>query len=482
MPQATGIATGVQIDLASSKRNYQPGDALSGFIVWSSPQIGFVRVRLFGRVKTRIERKKVTRGRAILFDLTEILYNGTPCSQGQQARPFSVVIPTTSQKHVKANGNEAIRGGNKLGVKEEWLESANFLSTADNTGDLPLPFSYYYNAADMGVKAEAFVEYVLQAETAMSEQASKNGATLGLATLPLIIRIPRAVEISTRHLLTRGCPGGITAHSTDVDFDKSKLTFRHKMKKTFRSSSFPRFGFDIVVSTPTHIQLDDPTPFPFRVSLFPNLLPVLTNICPDGDVSKLPTVRVASLKLKLRSTTLIRCPASWMDDESDKYHEYKWKFIDPINYAIPVGGIKDTNSIYQPEVPTSKFTTATPSSPVESLDLGNVLKLRLTPLKTDAQGAMSEQFPRPIWPTFKTFSINVSYDIMYELKVECLGETDTVNNYNFARTRVTIVPPASDKVTEMKTRQGDIDTVGLAMAAGGFANQMLSAFVPGWPF
>lgn len=116
------------------------------------------------------------------------------------------------------------------------------------------------------------------------------------------------------------------------------------------------------------------------------------------------------------------------------------------------------------------------------MDLGNILKLRLTPLKTDAQGALSERLPRLIWPTFKTFSINVSYDIMYELKVECLDESDTVNNYNFAKTRFTIVPPASDIVTEMQTKQGDVDTVGLAMAAGGFANQMLSAFISGWPF
>jgi hypothetical protein len=76
----------------------------------------------------------------------------------------------------------------------------------------------------------------------------------------------------------------------------------------------------------------------------------------------------------------------------------------------------------------------------------------------------------------------MSYDIMYELKVECLGETDTVSNYNFARTEVTILPPAHDKVTEMKTRQGDIDAVSLAIAAGSFANNMLSAFAPGWPF
>jgi hypothetical protein len=203
--------------------------------------------------------------------------------------------------------------------------------------------------------------------------------------------MPRAAEIGTRRLLTRSFPGHITAHSTDVDFDKSKLTFRHKMKKTFRSSSFPRFGFDIVISTLTHIQLDDQRPFPFRVSLFANLLPVQTNICPDGDVSKLPIVRVTSLKLKLRSTTLVRCPASWMDDESDKFHEYKWNFIDPINYAIPVGGIKNINNPYQFKILTSKFTTVTPSSPVEYLSLGDILKLRLTPLKTDAQGAMSEQ-------------------------------------------------------------------------------------------
>lgn len=483
MPRAIEkSAFGVKIDLTSPKKNYEPGDTLSGFIAWSSPRIGFVRIRLFGRVKTRIERKHVTRGRAILFDLTEVLYNGKPCLQGQQARPFSITIPTVIQKEVKAKGDDALWGGNKVGVKDEWLESTKFLSSAQNTGELALPFSYYYNAADGGVKAEAFVEYVLRVETTISEESSKHEAALDLTSLPLIIRMPRTAGIGTRRLLTRSYPAHITAHSTDVNFDKSKLSFRDKMKKTFRSSSFPKFGFDIVVSTPTQIQLDDPRPFPFRVSLFPNLLPEETNISPDAGLSNLPIVRVTSLKLKLRSTTLIRCPASWMDDESDKFHEYKWNLTDPVDYVVPVGGIKKNTKADQPEVHPSKFDAATPSTPVEYLDLGDILKLRLTPLKTDAQGAMSEQLPRPIWPTFKTFSINVSYDIMYELTVECLGEKDIVNNHSFKSTSVVILPPANDRDVEMKTRQGDIDAVGLAMAAGGFANQMLSAFVPGWPF
>jgi hypothetical protein len=218
------------------------------------------------------------------------------------------------------------------------------------------------------------------------------------------------------------------------------------------------------------------------VSLFVNLLPIQTNVCPDGDISKLPPVKVTGLKLKLRSTTLVRCPSRLIDDESFKYHDYRWELNDPINYTVPIGGIKATGSIHQPEVPLSKYLNATPSSPAEFLDLGSILKLGLTPLKTAAQGAISEQLPRPVWPTFKTFSINVSYDIMYELKLECMDEIQTVNNYNYARTEVVIVPPAHDKTAEMKTKEGDIDWFELTSTAGGFANTLLGVFVPAWPF
>jgi hypothetical protein len=204
-------------------------------------------------VKTKIERKGVTRGRAILFDVMEVLFNESQCKQGQHAKPFSVVIPTTIQKHVGTSGNDAFLGIDQWGMKKEWSTSKDFLSTADNVGNLPLPFSYYYNAADMGVKGEAFVEYVLQAETAVSEEAARSKISANLTILPLIVRIPRAEELETPRLITRNFPGWVRAYSTDVDFDKSRLTFGQKMKKTFRSSSFPRFGFDIVVATPTHI-------------------------------------------------------------------------------------------------------------------------------------------------------------------------------------------------------------------------------------
>ena len=229
------------------------------------------------------------------------------------------------------------------------------------------------------------MEYVIQIETAVTEQASKNDLALGITAIPLVIRRPKTDALNTAvKLRAKEISSRIVAHSTDPGFDKTTLTFRQKMKKTFRSESFPRFSFDVRVDVPSRIQLGDPKPFPFAISLWPDLRPERTNVCPDGGTSKLPEVRVTSLKLNLRSTTHIRCPSSWMDDESDKIHDHKWEFTKPIDYAIPIGGIANPPLL-------QGYIAAQPTKPpLDSLDLGSVLGLRLSPLTTETSGVQSQ--------------------------------------------------------------------------------------------
>ena len=95
-------------------------------------------------------------------------------------------------------------------------------------------------------------------------------------------------------------------------------------------------------------------------------------------------------------------------------------------------------------------------------------------MKTDAQGALSKQLTRPVWPSFKTFNVNVSYDLMYEIGIECLGEKDNVNNLNYGKSRVTILPPSHDRETKMRTKKGDFDAVALAMEVGDLAWTIVS--------
>ena len=114
MPQAeTKSAEGVRLELTDSKPSYQPGDTLTGQVTWKSYQIGFVRLRLFGRIKTKIERKHSTRGRAVLFDLSKVLYVGDPHRNEEQTRTFSISIPMNIQKQVKAVGS-----GVQIGIKK----------------------------------------------------------------------------------------------------------------------------------------------------------------------------------------------------------------------------------------------------------------------------------------------------------------------------------------------------------------------------
>ncbi len=177
----------------------------------------------------------------------------------ERIRPCSISIPRIIQKQVKAVGD---RG--KIGIKDERRESPDLLSSSRNTGDLPIPLSYYYDAASGGDVMEAFLEYVLQAETIMIENVVKNEVALGITAIPLVIGMLKAeaLEMVARPVASR-FPCQIVAHWTDTNFNKSNLRFRQKMKKIFCSASFPKFSFDVRVGVPTSIQQDDPTPLSF---------------------------------------------------------------------------------------------------------------------------------------------------------------------------------------------------------------------------
>lgn len=133
-----------------------------------------------------------------------------------------------------------------------------------------------------------------------------------------------------------------------------------------------------------------------------------------------------------------------MDDESDKTHENK--FTKPIDYAIPVGGTRD------PPLTPAAYLAAQrlpPNPPLDALDLGRILRLRLSRLTTEASGVQSQPLVRPVWPSFKTSSINVSYDLQYKIGIECLGEKERLESLVGPTSRITvdILPPAHDTHT-----------------------------------
>ena len=178
---------GVRIGLDNPQSFCSPGDTVNGYFVWRCLTLGstgFIRPRLFGRVKTKITRQSAitssstTRGRALLFDLPEDLYTEGESTNGEHACPFTMSIPVSPPKLAAAGGARKFT----IGVSDKWRASSLFLSSEDDGSRVGLPFSYRYDAASAGVRAEAFVEYVLHAEL---HRARKLPPMLPLLVRPL---------------------------------------------------------------------------------------------------------------------------------------------------------------------------------------------------------------------------------------------------------------------------------------------------------
>lgn len=181
------------IELDHPQPTYFPGDTITGYVTCDNVPVGIaathyslsssVRLKLFGRAKSKyIVRStngtSIKRGRAVFFEEQQILCkDSTACDNGQHAWPFSVTIPTTSMPGFKTRRN-----------CDTWAADHPFLRTRDaekreiDVTQHRLPSIMYYKSesAVSGRTVEAFVEYVLVAESGTTSTTA--------ATYPLYVR------------------------------------------------------------------------------------------------------------------------------------------------------------------------------------------------------------------------------------------------------------------------------------------------------
>lgn len=499
-PQQTTAAC---IEIIDFQSTYVPGDTLLGHVVAKQafadgPKAdqAWIRLRLFGRAKTKISKNSgqsvVThQGKAVFFEEQQCIFRGAVTADARI--PFTITIPETSQAHLEERGDswdrELADGHNQLLQPKVYLPGQMFLSsTQENVTEHTLPSVYSFNdeAKWSATKFEAYCEYAIEAMLMCP------GTSSVTALLPLLVRAkPTQSPISGKDYEPHVMDSPKTTRSERLLPENAlrKLTFREQSRRLFNPSKVPRYSYVVKMIYPSVIQLEHPDPLPLKLYLVPLLKDNQTTICPDGDLRRLPPVEFKSIELKLISLTRLRCQGGQAVVGSDREFEYPLHFNDPsgsFNFTIPTVVRGSLDGIVTPpesfrDLINEKMaalpylepgalrpvdeSTVVPEGPIEyakfrpnddgeyflgaPFNLGSHLDIRVSEFKYSTLGQQGS-FQKPLHASFKTYNIVQSYQLFWSIKLACAGETHTVVD----KVDVRILPPSEEEAARMKRALG----------------------------
>ncbi|OQU99833.1 Arrestin or S-antigen, domain-containing protein [Cladophialophora immunda] len=405
---------GLSFEFNNTRQHYSPGDVISGRVILNTAAdsaIGKLVVSFWGRAKSRIIQQHgqtVTyhRGRTQLFKKELLLYEGQYTHKpGSFSWPFEFVVP----EHAEAT---SILSG------ERWKPKDHYRATTDeNNLDLTLPPSCYHRRHMFGRQAECFIEYVLDATLTEPEGLHHiRGPQSKVSSYPIVfhpLSTPEPIEnyslTTDQRLFTISTLKLLPEHAG------TSLGFRDRARSIFQRDSIPRFSFSLAVQAPGIIQLFHPNHIPFLITATPDLSPENTTI--DTSTS-LPTVILRSAKIELK--THVRCRAAGT-------------FADSKTYEIPVLPSKALN---HPLIMTHGTTTASEAT----LDLGKLCDLHLGNAK------LGSRLETPMCPNFTTYNVSRSYQLLWELEIECAEKTEKFSSVKNGPEIAIILPPATVRV------------------------------------
>ncbi|KAJ5519387.1 hypothetical protein N7453_001809 [Penicillium expansum] len=356
-----------------------------------------ISVTLIGRTKARLmtggyPSKATYYGDWKLFELpSQTLFRG----------PIHIPSPSTPADWINIPFSINIPEAAALGAVRDQLQEESFIPLEAHC-IVQHPFLGTFSTKWTGAKV--CIEYYLQAQL----RYIRNGSwQIKRATAPITLGYPTVDAGGIRFALQR-CSIVSRVHSQrllpsmrDVD-----LSLTQKTQKILGLSSVPGFSFEVVMSVPIAIQLDNSSPIPLIIRVIPQR---------DGSTSAIwdvvQRVDVTAVKMSILSKVeIVLKPSeeSFYGIPSDEH-----VFVQHL-------GLEKAFERLEGPIVTFAGPSETP------VDIGRVLGLvlrhdglmswgkRLSPLSS-------------IQPSFVTFNIRVSHSIIWQTSLSIAGETRTVS-------------------------------------------------------
>ncbi|KAF5020006.1 hypothetical protein F66182_7971 [Fusarium sp. NRRL 66182] len=399
MPQACAKSLS-QLGIRLEGSAYAPGDTIVGCVFRKSHIVtpgATVTISLFGRAKTKIVTRNANnhtvthRGR-----FTLVPRNGRPqtifqgplhieVNQDEQAWPFAITLPRyVDPRHLEGEAQDH-----------------SYLPVEARDHELPPT----YTLPSSG-RTEGFVEYVLEAHLRTSRQGHCDYYE---ARLPLsVINLDPNPPIADFGLIRSRNLRCIASYRLVPGMGDAKLSFSQKMKQSLGTSSVPDIRFSLDVDVPTVIQLDNPTPIPFKLRAVPDWTRTSEVI---QDVPQ--NIKLVDVSLWLATQIDIICAGTFYSHTKYKTQEF--------NLGVSTALRKANRDMLIP---------CTSDAP--SIDIGEMINLRVGPL--------SPGHTR-LYPTFTTYNIKVTHRLRWSVTCQIADERFEASG----AVHLKLIPPSDER-------------------------------------
>ncbi|KXG50525.1 uncharacterized protein PGRI_070160 [Penicillium griseofulvum] len=367
-----------------------------------------ISVTLIGRTKARLitagyPSKTTYYGDWELFNLPQTLLRG----------PIHIPSPSTQTDWINIPFSINIPEAASLSTIHDHAQEESFISLEANIiAQHPLPGSF----STEWTGAKVCIEYYVQAQL----QYMHNGSwQVERATAPITLGYPTvdADEIwfaqQRCSIVSRVRSQRLLPWMRDVD-----LSLMQRTQKILGLASVPGFSFEVVMSVPVAIQLNNSSPIPLVIRIIPQRegsSSAIWDVVQRVDVTAIKMTILSKVEIVLQPTveSLYRVP----DDE--------YVFVQQLGLEKAFEQLKDP-------VVTFAGPADTP------VDIGRVLRLVLRNDGLMSDGRCLSRLAS-IQPSFVTFNTRLSHSIIWQISVSIAGETRTVS----METAVTVYNSAS---------------------------------------
>ncbi|KAF5250812.1 hypothetical protein FANTH_4084 [Fusarium anthophilum] len=388
MPQTSlSMSSALGIHLEGNQRSYSPGDTIIGCVYRQSPVVSpdsSVTISLSGRAKSKIviHRSNSThtyRGRFTLISESassqKIFQGPLHIENGgdEQTWPFAITLPQYVDPR-RLQGGSQDQSFLPLGATDHILPSTYTLRALGNT--------------------EGFIEYFVKATLRVTGQGRID---MTEATFPFnIINLNPDPPIANFWLRGSRSRQTMSSYRLVPGMEDAKLSFSQKMKQSFSTSSVPELVYNLLVDVPTVVQLDNPTPIPFKLRVVPDLNAT------SEIIKEVPQkVKLSSVSIRIVSSTEVICEGTLFPHTKEKREE--------IDLCVESAISRIQGDIYIP------YTDEGPP-----LDVGDMIGLRLEQYRPGSPHRPSRL--AKLSPTFTTYNIRHSHRLSWKVIGEIAGE------------------------------------------------------------
>ncbi|PCD32277.1 hypothetical protein FGRA07_09529 [Fusarium graminearum] len=362
---------GIHLD----RDTYAPGDTITGFVYRTTPICTIdaeVSCYLHGRasVVSGLDPRLDSKFTLLTCNSGDnILFSGPLYTHNNKIERwnFSLEIPTCADSTANTG-----------------ITLASYMPTAATDHQLPPTYSLY-SMNVIGV----FVEYFVSAKILFYERDEVQRVQ---AWHPIkLVHYSPNPPIADFAVKVRRYPGNVKSSRLIPGRQDEKSSLFSWAKRSSSRPSDPTFTFELVFGFPTRIQLDNQTPIPLRLAVFPNW----------GESSDILKNLPQKFKLLLMKVSLVTCTKVMTRHGTEKYYT---KAVD-LGVSNAMDDLQD-----EIQIPCT--------SSWEPVDVGEMIDLRITSAGITC-GWKEEQFT----PSFRTYNMTVTHKLRWDIEFKVAGDT-----------------------------------------------------------